>query len=218
MYGIRYIRFDIPIHSASHSLPGAAILELLESYTYLGNGKSYGNLTTYILSMEFKKGYTIEDYTYHDIIEIIKIIEHSGQTYIVRAVLKGPLPKILEQEEGAWITTPSFANHNGLVFTIYGIKDSLRRVSNQIRKLIELGFKIKMTKDPHERNLQRLRLPTRRTQIIHEAIRQGYYERPRRCSQRDLATMMGVTQGNIAEHLQLAEAKIITTWRDDFKI
>jgi predicted DNA binding protein len=40
----------------------------------------------------------------------------------------------------------------------------------------------------------------------------GYYNAPRKCRQRDIADSIGLKQGTVAEHLQIAESLIINAW------
>ncbi|WP_246998739.1 helix-turn-helix domain-containing protein [Halosolutus gelatinilyticus] len=52
-------------------------------------------------------------------------------------------------------------------------------------------------------------LTDRQKEIVRAAIAAGYYDVPRRTTQRDLATELGLSQRTIGDHLQRAEAKII---------
>ena len=57
-------------------------------------------------------------------------------------------------------------------------------------------------------------LPERRHMVITTAVEKGYYDTPRKCTQKDIADMLGIKQGTVAEHLQYAESVIINSWAD----
>ncbi|WP_227354371.1 helix-turn-helix domain-containing protein [Haladaptatus salinisoli] len=52
-------------------------------------------------------------------------------------------------------------------------------------------------------------LTDRQKEILRAALAAGYYDIPRRATQRDLATELGLSRGTIGDHLRRAEAKII---------
>lgn len=52
-------------------------------------------------------------------------------------------------------------------------------------------------------------LTDRQKEIAREAITAGYYDIPRRTTQRDLAAELGLSRGTIGDHLRRIEAKII---------
>ena len=58
------------------------------------------------------------------------------------------------------------------------------------------------------------KLPERRKEVMDLAVKRGYYQTPRKCTQRELAEELGVRQGTIAEHLQSAESTIIMSWSE----
>ena len=58
------------------------------------------------------------------------------------------------------------------------------------------------------------KLPERRNMVIKTAVEQGYYDTPRKCTQKDIAELLGIKQGTVAEHLQMAESVIIKSWSD----
>jgi predicted DNA binding protein len=55
-------------------------------------------------------------------------------------------------------------------------------------------------------------LPSKRTLVIKTAVGMGYYSVPRSCNQSDIAEVLGIKQGTVAEHLQHAESLIINSW------
>ncbi|MBL6891658.1 MAG: helix-turn-helix domain-containing protein [Candidatus Poseidoniaceae archaeon] len=58
------------------------------------------------------------------------------------------------------------------------------------------------------------KLPERRHLVITTAVEKGYYDTPRKCTQKDIVDVLGIKQGTVAEHLQYAESVIINSWAD----
>ncbi len=52
-------------------------------------------------------------------------------------------------------------------------------------------------------------LTDRQKEILRAAIAAGYYDIPRRATQRDLAAELGLSPGTIGDHLRRIEAKIM---------
>ena len=59
-------------------------------------------------------------------------------------------------------------------------------------------------------------LPERQTVVLNKALSMGYYDRPRQCTQRDIAESLDVKQATVSEHLQSAEATIIKKFTSEF--
>lgn len=52
-------------------------------------------------------------------------------------------------------------------------------------------------------------MSNRRKEVVDTAYSMGYYDTPRRCSQRELAERLNIRQATVAEHLQRAERDLI---------
>lgn len=48
--------------------------------------------------------------------------------------------------------------------------------------------------------------------ILVTAIREGYYEDPRRASQADVAEALGIAPGTVSEHLRRVEATVFSEY------
>ena len=55
-------------------------------------------------------------------------------------------------------------------------------------------------------------LSKRQSEVLSAAVQMGYYDYPKRCNQADVAVVIGISQGTVAEHLQLAESNIMSGW------
>ena len=52
-------------------------------------------------------------------------------------------------------------------------------------------------------------LPKKQRTVLDQAVKMGYYDRPRRCTQRAIAEALNIKQATVSEHLQSAESAII---------
>jgi predicted DNA binding protein len=75
-------------------------------------------------------------------------------------------------------------------------------------------FKIKLGPTSHFKPEFSQLLPSRQQVVLDKAIEMGYYERPRGCTQRDIADVMEIKQATVSEHLQSAESNIIHLYKD----
>lgn len=55
-------------------------------------------------------------------------------------------------------------------------------------------------------------LTDRQREIVATAIRDGYYQDPRRASQADVAETLGIATGTVSEHLRRIEAKVFSEY------
>lgn len=55
-------------------------------------------------------------------------------------------------------------------------------------------------------------LTDRQQEIVATAIREGYYEDPRRASQADVAATLGIATGTVSEHLRRIEATVFSEY------
>ena len=78
-------------------------------------------------------------------------------------------------------------------------------------------IKISISKNLKGRSIAAPKLPKRRSEIVNIAVKNGYYQSPRLCKQRDLAEILGIKQGTVAEHLQFAESLIMSSWVNQSK-
>lgn len=96
----------------------------------------------------------------------------------------------------------------GLRFTLFGEDAALQRMIADIPddipvRLERTGEYQSGMRDPT------WQLTERQQEIVRAAITAGYYDIPRRATQRDLAAKLDLSRGTIGEHLRRAEAKII---------
>jgi predicted DNA binding protein len=96
--------------------------------------------------------------------------------------------------------------------TIHGTADGLKRIKNKLEVLIPKQMDMRISKILIGDWMTAPNLPARRTLVIKTAVELGYYSVPRTCNQNDIAEVLGIKQGTVAEHLQHAESSIINSW------
>ena len=96
-----------------------------------------------------------------------------------------------------------------MTITVRGTKESLRSVRHGLSTLLGDGYKMKLgAQSLHNTQFLEL-LPDRQRLVLDKAIELGYYDRPRRCTQRTIADALNIKQATVSEHLQSAESTII---------
>jgi predicted DNA binding protein len=141
--------------------------------------------------------------------KLIKVLEQTKNSALCEIVATGPLTIAFEAVEHAWWVPPTYIHPNGMLMTIRGTKEALTLARNSLSAIVGDAFKLKLGGEslynPEFINL----LPKRQRLVLDKAIELGYYDRPRGCTQRDIAGSLDIKQATVSEHLQSAEATII---------
>lgn len=110
--------------------------------------------------------------------------------------------------EAISIDWPMVETSDGLRITFFGEDAALQQViagfPDEVNLRLERAGEYQPGMDDPE-----AQLTDRQKEILRRAIAMGYYEIPRRTTQRELATELELSRGTIGEHLRRAEAKII---------
>ena len=211
MLGVMQVKVST-IVGKENNLPGLKLLELFETVEFLKEFKSSGNPPLYLLKLSFKNRKEFDNFTKNDTLEIVDYFEVAESHAIISAKMGGPIPQIMSMFENAWPISPTLLNSEQLILTIQGSTDGL---SNSRKKLIDLlgdSFQISVNNNFQGQWDTAPGLPRRRKEVLETAIEMGYYNAPRKCRQRDIADAIGLKQGTVAEHLQIAESLIINAW------
>ena len=109
-------------------------------------------------------------------------------------------------------------SQNGFFMTIHGTPKGLKRVKDKLEILVPKKMDMRISKMIIGDWMSAPNLPERRTLVIQTAVDMGYYSAPRRCNQNDIAGVLGLKQGTVAEHLQNAESVIINSWSEQMAL
>lgn len=164
-----------------------------------------------LVQMEFENSKVLKKK--HSGLEILEIIEQGKNKALCKVQLLGQMGKLFLNSPHVWWVTPTILYPDRLVMTLRGTPKSLREINAKMGQEIK-NFKIKLGPTSHFKPEFSQHLPNRQQIVLDKAIEMGYYERPRGCTQRDIAEVLEIKQATVSEHLQSAEANIIHLYKD----
>lgn len=151
---------------------------------------------------------TIED----EIPEIIACTVTGGETWLAymhykpgeleTAILKGI------DAEAISIDWPIRETVDGLEVTLFGENAGLQHLIDGFPDEVDVTLE-RAGEYQSDMGDPAGQLTDRQQEILRTALTAGYYDIPRRATQRDLAVELGLSRGTIGDHLRRAEAKII---------
>ena len=140
-------------------------------------------------------------------IEILKEVHGSS---IIIGDLGGKFAKKLASLQGVWFTQPSEVTPEHILITLRGLKSEVLETFRILRDM-SVTSEIRMFEE-FNTDISALNLAEKRRLVMETAINLGYYEFPRKSTQRDIAKALDLKQSTISEHLQKAESSIIHAW------
>ncbi len=207
-FGLRYMQLDISRESA-HDLPGVNFTDTIKLCEFVSRVSSNETGMVCFLKVSFDDPKALE--TSNPAFELIEVISQTKNAALIKAQTLGPLPKIFSSNEEVWWISPTYVNRNGMKITIKGTRKGMRSVRDELFKLVGNGYKVKLGSESVQNPEFVDLLPEKQRAVLNKAVEMGYYNRPRKCTQRDIAREMNVKQATISEHLQSAESKIINS-------
>lgn len=212
---MRYFQIRILPEQGKH-LPGHLITKYFTKLEMINGTGVVDSLPSCIVKVEHEGLDLVqigEDLRESLIIDKV-LLEGEGFAYL-RVKTPGPIQQIIAAEDEAWIMPPtSLSRENGFFMTIHGTPDGLKRVKDKLEVLVPKKMDMRISKMIIADWMSAPNLPERRTVVVQTAVDMGYYSVPRRCNQNDIADVLGLKQGTVAEHLQHAESVIINSWSD----
>ena len=215
--GMRYLQIHIPIEQGK-DLPGYPLISMFDQVSLICPDAFDSELPTFVLQFigDFSMGY--EQYRTSSAHRILHVHEHNDRVLVATCHLIGIIPMTVHNTEGAWLQTPSsLLRENGMLLTILGTKNGLSEIRQKFSAILPGEMKMRITSDIKAEWVAAPQLPERRKEVIELAVEMGYYQTPRKCTQRDIAEALNLRQGTVAEHLQSAEGSIIQSWADQTK-
>ncbi|DAC29529.1 MAG TPA: hypothetical protein D7H99_00015 [Candidatus Poseidoniales archaeon] len=211
---LRFLQLKVTLEQAKGA-PGLILTNFFPKIELVSPVSWSGELPEYMLNLELNSDLKLENFTIEGILEVIKVISNQDNNALVIARLNGPILNLIHQIDECWIQTPSIlSDSNGLFLTVHGTTDGLKYFRDGIKKQLPDTVKVRITKNLKADWIAAPQLPERRKQVMDLAVKRGYYQTPRKCTQRQLAEELGVRQGTVAEHLQSAESTIIMSWSE----
>lgn len=195
-------------------LPGVQLLSVYQRIEFLYTiGKSARGMHC-LVSIDYDDVERLEvgDTT----MEILEVIKKSDTNAVCEVLLTGTLSKFFATQKNVWWVSPSQTHPRGMTLTIRGTRDSLREVRNALENILFDGYDMRLGSESEYHPEFSDILPERQTVVLNKALSMGYYDRPRQCTQRDIAESLHVKQATVSEHLQSAEATIIKKFTSEF--
>ena len=211
MLGVMQIKVSTLV-GKENNLPGIKLLELFDKIEFLKQFNPAGDVSFFLLKGSYKNRKTFEKFKKNEALEVVERFEVTDSYAIFSAHLDGPVIQMMSMFENAWPISPTSLDSEQFILTIQGGATGL---SNSRKKLIDIfgdSFQISINNNFQGQWDTAPGLPRRRKEVLETAIQMGYYNAPRKCRQRDIADSIGLKQGTVAEHLQIAESLIINAW------
>ena len=212
---LRYFQIRI-LHTQAKHLPGYAITDFFKKVEMIAGTGKVESVPSSILRVEYDGGsLPLLNDNLKDSFIIDKVLEENEDFSYLQVRTPGPIQMIVAQENDCWATPPThLSKENGLFMNIQGTPKGLKRVKDKLEELIPEKMDMRISKMIVGDWIAAPKLPERRNMVIKTAVEQGYYDTPRKCTQKDIAELLGIKQGTVAEHLQMAESVIIKSWSD----
>ena len=209
---LRYMQITLTPEPAA-ALPGWALLESFSHVEFLSQINTLGGNMRCLIRVEYEDETALTHTS--PSLEVLDVIEKSPKAALLEVVAKGPLPRVFAALEHVWWVTPTYLSSHGFTVTIRGTKEALRAARKGLSELLGESYKMKLgAQSVHTPNFLEL-LPEKQRNVLDEPIKMGYYDRPRRCTQRAIAEALNIKQATVSEHLQSAESAIIHSFVND---
>ncbi len=206
---LRYMQLEISVDSAK-DLPGSILPKYFLNCEFVSKIRiTHEGLECY-LKIDFVDEASLD--VDHPTLKIQEIISKSGNSALVKAYLSGPIPIMFFEIPDVWWVYPTKLDEHKFTITVRGTTAALRQVRNGFKDLVGNGFTVKLGSESLQGPEFEDILPEKQRLVLDTAIEMGYYSRPRRCTQREIASVLNIKQATVSEHLQSAESKIINTF------
>jgi len=199
----------------SSGLPGAVIYDYFERVTFILTDKNPQNGVFRMLArLDFKPDMEPTEVPIESGMKVIRFYHRDDKTGLATVEFTGPILGVLMQIDGCWFHNQSFVDEKvGGHFTIVGTKKALSAYRKRMKALLPEDIGLNVSSNMKADFMMTPSLSRRQSEILGAAVQMGYYEYPKRCNQSDIAELIGISQGTVAEHLQLAESKIMNGWQ-----
>ena len=206
---LRYMQLEISVDSAK-DLPGSILPKYFLNCEFVSKIRITDEGLECYLKIDFVDEASLD--VDHPTLKIQEIISKSGNSALVKACLSVPIPIMFFEIPDVWWVYPTKLDEHKFTITVRGTTAALRQVRNGFKDLVGNGFTVKLGSESLQGPEFEDILPEKQRLVLDTAIEMGYYSRPRRCTQREIASVLNIKQATVSEHLQSAESKIINTF------
>ena len=198
----------------SSGLPGAVIYDYFDKITFVLTDKSPEKGVFRMLArLDFMPNMEPTEVPPESGMKIIKFYHRGETTGLATVDFTGPILGTLMDIDGCWFHNQSYiGNEDGAHFTIVGTKKALSAYRKRMLALFPEDIGLKVSSSMRADFMMTPSLSRRQSEVLSAAVHMGYYDYPKRCNQSEIAEHIGISQGTVAEHLQLAESNIMSGW------
>lgn len=208
----RYVQINLRADQGQ-SLPGRTLLTTFKKVEFLSVIERCDQGTRCYVSIDYDDPKTLK--SEQAAMKVLNIIHQSSTNAVCEVLLTGPIGRYFATHPELWWVPPSFTHPDGMRLTIRGTTGALRKMRTDLEDLLIDGFVMKLGSESEYKPEFADFLPERQTVVLNKAIDMGYYDRPRQCTQREIADELNLKQATVSEHLQAAEASIIHRYSSD---
>lgn len=209
---LRHVTVDIDAKQGA-GLPGGSMMGIAEHIEVLASMGTHGDGMDLVVDIAFLEGKDVDDIPPESSIVVHKVHARNDRHIVATINTTGPIMALFSITEGCWLSRPTWLNHKaGLRITISGTVEGVRQYRREMDSLVPGNLRLRISKS--QPGVARIgpTLSPRRQEVLETAQKMGYYDTPRRCSQRELADRLNIRQATVAEHLQRAERDFIAYW------
>jgi DNA-binding CsgD family transcriptional regulator len=209
---LRHITIDMDVEQGA-SLPGILLTDVVEQIEVLTTLGPHGEGTDLVVQMSFAEGMGVDDIPLESSFSVHSVHDQTENHVVATVHTTGPIMRLFTTMDGCWLSRPTWLNRNtGLRLTISGTSEGVRAYRKGIDSLVPGDLRLRISRSQPGLGGQGPRLSPRRKEVLETAQQMGYYDTPRRTSQRELAERLNIRQATVAEHLQRAERDLIKHW------
>ena len=153
----------------------------------------------------------LSDYQEVPALHVVEILKEEEGSSIIIGELGGRFARNMGSLQGVWFTQPSEVTPEHIFITLRGLKSEILKTLQILREM-SVDSELRMFEE-FSTGTSSITLAEKRNLVMETALNLGYFEFPRKYTQREIATTLGLRQSTISEHLQRAESSIIHAWR-----
>lgn len=206
---LSYFQIKITYEQAKH-LPGSVIIDYFSKAEMI-----FGMGGERVISrVEFDDPKCLEENDeLKDSFQIENILQKGEKFAYVIAKTPGPIQSIIAKQDECWVVPPTFlSREDGFFMTVQGTSKGLKYARDSLISLIPEELEMRISKTIDADWTFAPTLPEKRHRVVMAAVDMGYYDSTRKCTQKDLAVLLGIRQNTVGEHLRKAESAIINSW------
>ncbi|MGB1579787.1 MAG: helix-turn-helix domain-containing protein [Candidatus Poseidoniaceae archaeon] len=209
---LRHISVDVDAAQGA-GLPGLHMMDVAEHIEVLSGLGTYESGMDLVVEITFREGKDVADIPPESSLHVHTVHARNGKNVVATVHTTGPIMRLFTTTEGCWLSRPTWLNRTtGLRITISGTANGVRAYRKGLDSLVPGDLRIRISRSQPGVAGVGPTLSPRRREVLETAQLMGYYDTPRRSSQRELAERLGIRQATVAEHLQRAERDLIAYW------